>query len=63
MRDLIRLGKYTVNPSANVIAKGAANANGDSTINMTDAVLLQKNLLGYEDAVPVVDTDKYPSRT
>ena len=63
MRDLIRLGKFTVNPSETHVAKAAANADGIGEINMLDAVHLQKSLLGYESNVPQVDVENYPSRT
>ena len=61
MRDLIRLGKYTVD-NRNLISKGAANADGTGAINMADAVYLQKSLLGYENSEPKVDTQNYPAR-
>lgn len=62
MRDLIRLGKYTVNPSNVLIAKGAANGDGQGAINMADAVYLQKSLLGYENNEAKVDVTNYPTR-
>lgn len=61
MKDLIRLGKYTVTPTTPIV-KAVANADGAGEINMADAVYLQKSLLGYENTEPNVDHDNYPTR-